>query len=183
MIYPNHKLCAGKSLMKCKLPVLLAVVACLAFFSCSKENPAEKFVLTMMENQRILSDADYFQEAYNEGEESEKGKAYFAAKTALDEAFGNNAIQKRILATLRLYNVKAWEIYKSEVENESTYIVMLFRSDSEMMGQPFEKRPGWRRAIFQLQQKDGKWLVTDLDDIVKKYGQEAIYMTQEEESP
>lgn len=142
------------------------------FCGCTKHDKgAETCVLRVLQNAQTISDLSAL---------DQDSQLFFQAKDALKTSFVNEDVEKRILAALRLYGVKGWEILKTVREGEETYVVMFLRSDSKMMGEPVDQRPGWRKALFRVEDKEGRWVVADLDGIIKKYGDKAFYNSQQE---
>jgi hypothetical protein len=157
---------------RCFSIVLIFLLSLAVFSGCTrKDKGAELQVLAMLENAQTISDLS----------ELEKDtERFFKAKEVLDESFVNEEVEKRILAALRLYRPAGWEVLKTVRENEETYVVMYLRSDSKLMGEPVDKRPGWRKALFRMEQKEGKWQIADLDYIIKKYGDKPFYNSDKE---
>ncbi len=155
----------------CLSIVLLFLFSFAIFSGCTKEDKGPQIcVLAMLENAQAISDLA--------GLEKDTER-FFQAKEVLDASFVGEEVEKRILAALRLYRPAGWEVLKTVFEKEETYVVMYLRSDSKLMGEPVDKRPGWRKALFRMEQNQGKWKIADLDYIIKKYGDKPFYNSEQ----
>ena len=155
---------------------IAAVCALLLITACAcqkKENDAvpRQTVLDALSAYSTISDPVYFEAFQHQGKDPEKAAAFVAARENLDRLFIDDAVQKRILAALRLYDPKAWEPQKTYFEESGTYVVVYLRSNSDLMGEPVSDRPGWRKALFRLKKTGDVYQIEDMDDIVKKFGE------------
>ena len=58
--------------------------------------------------------------------------------------------------------------------------MIYLRTDSTLMGEPVKKRPGWRKALFKVLNKEGQWVVVDLDYLIEKFGDKPFYNIDKE---
>ncbi len=160
--------------------VIVGIILILVFSGCGKKDEgAKNSVITLLQNARVVVNVDPFA-PLNKNNSKEDLEAMDKANETLNNLFIDSTAKKRILAALRLYKYKSWEILKTVKEPEGVYVVIFLRTETKLMGQAIEKRPGWRKALFKVEKKKEKWLVADLDNLLKKYGDKPFYNIDKE---
>ena len=155
----------------------LAVIAILGLqVACEKPDTGPKLCVegllnVVLEQQRTQSSVD----ESVAGTDKETVDNLVATHEKLDALFLNSEVKKRVIAALRLYRAKDAEFLKTVVEPKGTFVVFFLRSESDLAGQPVDRRPGWRKALFRLEKKLDRWAVADLDYTVEKFGNKPFY--------
>ena len=163
--------------------ILFALLLLFAAACCSKGDQGPKnCVIGLLEREAIVSHADRYIDLGDPTVEidDKKSEEFFKAKRDLEKMFVSRDVEKRVLAALRLYRPKAWEYLKTVREPAGDFVVMFLRSDSKLMGEEVDKRPGWRKALFRLEQKEAGWVIADIDEIIKKFGDKPFYKESQE---
>jgi hypothetical protein len=157
---------------------IVFILAILALFAggCDKTDKApETTVSDALTRVLIVSDSATFQAAIADTE-SEGGKTFFKAKQELSALFVNDSVERRVRAQLRSYDPKGFEHLKTIENEKGTFVVVFLRSDSKTAGEPVDKRPGWRKALFMVQRVEDAVKIADLDRVVEKYGETPLFM-------
>lgn len=157
-------------------------VLCVCTVGCQKEDTGPQQAVTrLLENAAMISNIDPVDTvAGTDPNVDPNVQSLDKARSELDKLFIDSTRKNRILGALRLYRGSDWEYLKTIEEPAGTFVVFYLRSQSTLMGQPVPDRPGWRKALFRLEQSEGNWFVADLDYVIQNFGDKPIYKTGQE---